>query len=151
MKRSRKIYLITTTAILALAWGYAVVRTLWNVDEAIGKMAGQLFPRKWAGRLTALNTLLQLFTSIVLIRSFFYHRLQVWGFSLTILLLGVYMVYIRAVLEKTYSKIPPCACITWSEKMTWSQAQRCNVGLLLLTTGALLWLNPKERRTSSRR
>lgn len=125
--------------ILIGLYSYVAFSKWFAFGRFVHDMHNQPFARWLADLLIGGLPLLELAVAALL----FFSKLVVWGFRLSVVLMGVFTLYVGAVLLGIFDRIP-CACGGFLSGLGWGQ--HLAVNLVLLGVSVAGWYLHKNRK-----
>lgn len=119
-------------------YSYVAFSKWFAFQQFVHDMHNQPFARWLADVLIGVLPLLELGVAVFL----FFPKLVIWGFRLSGLLMGLFTVYVGAVLLGVFNRVP-CACGGFLNGLGWGQ--HLVVNLLLLGVSVLGWYLQKKK------
>lgn len=125
--------------ILIGLYSYVAFNKWFAFGRFMHDMYNQPFARWLADLLIGGLPLLELAVAVLLL----FPRLVIWGFGLSVLLMGAFTLYVRAVLLHLFDRVP-CACGGFLSGLGWGQ--HLVVNLVLLAVSVAGWYLHKNRK-----
>jgi len=115
---------------LVLIWLYSYVAfSKWfSFGQFVHDMHNQPFARWLADILIGVLPLLELAVAVLL----FFPKLAIWGFRLSVVLMGAFTLYVGAVLLGVFNRVP-CGCGGFLSGLGWGQHIAVNLVLLVVS------------------